>query len=763
MAEVRRIQQHQHQQPQHSGLNVNDILFPLFKHKGSILFLTLVGLAAGVAVYFRYPPIYESHAKLLVRYVLERSAVDPISESQGSAAVPGMVINTEVEILTSWDLALQVAEVIGPKKMLPKMGDAASKEAAAGTISSGLHVAGHTGSNIILVSYKNQNQELATQVLNELVNRYFNKHLEVHRSAGAFDFVTQQTDQVRARLSQTEDALKALKNKAGVVSLAAGTTALNNELTQIHHELQTAEGDLAEQRGRVKQLEDSVPGKRPLPPETGDSIVDVKSIVDIRSTNESSSNSSEAKPAVSPAPDGEVRQYQNVVSELAQLRKTEQDLLAKYTPKNVIVESTHKQIAELESEQLDLEKKFPDLPRRVQPVVAAQGQHLDLASETARLAGMEARSAALRSRLSEILERMKQFSDIGQEIGDLERNKELEETNYKYFANTLEKARIDEALDPSKIPNISAVQRPSAPVLVTTTRDKIALGLCGGGLALGIVIALLRELVLNQTVRRPSELETRLQVPLLLSIPYHKSSNGRRPLPLKDKADGSRALVPRKSNNARIAPWDANHFMRPYFEAIRDRVNLYFELNSLTHKPKLVGVTGFSDGAGASTLATGLAAVMSETDGGKVLLVDVTLGPEDVHPFFKGKPAYPLRAALQSSAPMHSAADNLYLATVSSNTGPGPAQLGLKKFFELMPNLRASDFDYIIFDMPALGSTSPTAGMAGFMDKLLLVVEAEKDNRNQVARGYKKLAGIRDNISVIVNKIRSYLPQQLED
>jgi uncharacterized protein involved in exopolysaccharide biosynthesis len=489
MAEVRRIQQQQHQQqqPQHSVLNVNDILFPLFKHKRSILFLTLVGLAAGVTVYFRYPPIYESHAKLLVRYVLERSAVDPISENQGSAAVPGMVINTEVEILTSWDLALQVAEVIGPKKMLPQMGDAASKEAAAASISSGLNVSGHSGSNIILVTYKNRDRELAMQVLTELVNRYFNKHLEVHRSAGAFDFVAQQTDQVRARLSQTEDALKALKNKAGIISLAAGTTALNNELTQIHTELQTAEANLAEQRDRVKQMEEWASGQSSLPPLPRDSI------------------------------DEQTRQYQRVISQLGQLRKTEQDLLVRYTPNNVMVESTHKQITELEIEQRNLEKQFPDLPKRVQP--AAEGQPLDLFSEKARLAAMEYKCAALRSRLTEILERMKQFSDIGQEIGDLERNKELEETNYKYFANTLEKARIDEALDPSKIPNITAVQRPSAPVLVTTMRDKIARGLGAGGLALGVAIALLRELILNQTVRRPSELETRLQIPLLLSIP----------------------------------------------------------------------------------------------------------------------------------------------------------------------------------------------------------------------------------------------------
>ena len=58
-------------------------------------------------------------------------------------------------------------------------------------------------------------------------------------------------------------------------------------------------------------------------------------------------------------------------------------------------------------------------------------------------------------------------------------------------------------------------------------------------------------------------------------------------------------------------------------------------------------MTSFSQGAGTSTLAAGLAAALSETDEGKVLLVDVNLGPDHVHPFFKGKPAYPLTTALQ--------------------------------------------------------------------------------------------------------------------
>jgi Mrp family chromosome partitioning ATPase len=210
-----------------------------------------------------------------------------------------------------------------------------------------------------------------------------------------------------------------------------------------------------------------------------------------------------------------------------------------------------------------------------------------------------------------------------------------------------------------------------------------------------------------------------------------------------------------------LAPWEANHFIRPYCDAIRDRLGLYFELNHFTHKPKLVGVASFSEEAGTSTLAAGLAASLSETNDGKVLLVDVNLGPEDVHPFFMGKPAHPLKAALKANGAIASAADNLYLATVGSPNA-GPAQLGLKKFFDMMPNLKASDFDYIIFDMPPLDQTSPTWGMAAFMDKLLLVVEAEKNNREIIKRGYRQLVAERRNVDVVVNKTRSYVPKWLD-
>jgi uncharacterized protein involved in exopolysaccharide biosynthesis/Mrp family chromosome partitioning ATPase len=648
MAEIRRDPQY------HSGIHSSDILFALFKRKRTIILCALLGIVAAAAYYFLYPPMYESDARLLVRYVLDRSAVDPIdntSRPNVTGKTSDSIIDAEVQILTSWDLAVQVAEAIGPKRL-----GARSKEAAAGSILLRLQVTAPKGSDVIFISYKDRSPEMATLVLQELLSRYFVKHLEVHRSAGAFDFVSQQTDQVRTRLNQTEDALKSLREKTGVISLKEGSTALTAEAAKTQDDLNTAEAELAEGKALVKQ------------------------------TAENKSQGWKVNSAQS----GKSRQ-----------------------------------------------------------------------SEKARVAGIEARVETLKSRRHDIQKRIKQLSEITPQMEELERKRELDEANYKYFAESLEKARVDEALDPSKMPNISAVQRPSPPLIDSKTRNKITLALAGGGLVLGIALALLRGVVLNRTVGRPIELETRLHIPLMLSIPYTNSRNGHLALASNGAPANPRTLAVR-SHHSNLAPWEPGHFMRPYCDAIRDRLGLYFELNNLTHKPKLVGVTGFSEGSGASTLAAGLAASLSETDEGKVLLVDVNLGPEEVHPFFEGKPAYSLTAALKPQTEIASASENLYLATVGSSTTGGLAQVGLKKFFDMMPNMKASDFDYIIFDMPPLDQTSPTWGMAAFMDKLLLVVEAEKNNRDVIKRGYRKLAAERENIAVVVNKARYYVPRLLD-
>src|SRR5438105_7366633 len=683
-------------EPESSGLNLRSILIAIFKWKRTIVGFTLVGLIAAACVYFFYPKVYESDARLLVRYVLERSGYDPVDAVTGTSPKGGSgsgltidaVIAAEVSIITSWDLSVQVAEALGPNRVLPDA-KAPTVVGAAAAINSGVATTTAKGSNIIGVSYQNGRPEVATAVLNELVSRYFTKHLEVHRSAGAFDFVSQQSDQIRARLNQTEDALKVLKAKAGVMSLQDSMTSLGTQSSHLEEQLRAAENDLAEQQARVKQIE-----RGGLP-------------VDLTETNATKDNTKDNTPTPPvQASTKDTGDYQALVTNLTKLRETELEMSAKYTPENVLVKMNQAHINDLENQKRNLEKKFPE----VATLRTASGQ-LDIRTERAHLAGMKSKLDDLRRQKIELQDRMKQLADIGPQIASLERNKDLEEQNYKYYSGTLQKARVDEALDPSKMPNISAIQKPSPPGMVTKTRNKIALGLAGGGLASGICLALLLEMVLSHSYKRRSEIELQLRSPVMLSIPY-QGIKGRPRLRLPWK-NGQRAgkETPDKSK-ASLAPWEIEHFIRPYSEAIRDRLGLYFELHGVTHKPKLIGVTGFGEGSGTSTLAAGVAAALSETGDGKVLLVDVNAANGEVHPIFAGRPAATLTTAIKPQAAITSAADNLYLATITRSGNNKSTHLGLKKFFALVPNLKASDFDYIIFDMPPINQTSPTIGLA---------------------------------------------------
>src|SRR3954453_13458324 len=161
---------------QPSSFEVGDIVFALFKHKWKVIIGAILGLVAAMTVQSVYTPLYESNAKLLVRYVLERTPVDPVDATSGKTV--DNVIGSEMEILTSWDLAMQVAEAMGVKRLLPNS-PGASKTDAAQVVSGGLRVGAARASNIIFVTYTNSDPELATAVLDELLNRYFTKHLEV--------------------------------------------------------------------------------------------------------------------------------------------------------------------------------------------------------------------------------------------------------------------------------------------------------------------------------------------------------------------------------------------------------------------------------------------------------------------------------------------------------------------------------------------------------------------------------------------------------
>jgi Mrp family chromosome partitioning ATPase len=209
-----------------------------------------------------------------------------------------------------------------------------------------------------------------------------------------------------------------------------------------------------------------------------------------------------------------------------------------------------------------------------------------------------------------------------------------------------------------------------------------------------------------------------------------------------------------------VAPWHANG-LATYSEALRDRLVAYFEVHNLLHKPKLIAVTGCGKGVGVTTVATGLAASLSETGDGNVLFVDMTTGQGAAHPFFKGKLGVGLAEVLGNGTRDNALVqENLYVVAESGKGGLLPRVLP-RRFSNLVPKLKASDYDYIIFDMPPVSQLSVTARLAGFMDSVLLVIESEKTDREMVKRATAMLAETKATVCAVLNKHRDYVPKRL--
>ena len=158
-----------------------------------------------------------------------------------------------------------------------------------------------------------------------------------------------------------------------------------------------------------------------------------------------------------------------------------------------------------------------------------------------------------------------------------------------------------------------------------------------------------------------------------------------------------------------------------------------------------MAVTSAGRGAGVSTIAAGLAASLSETGDGNVLLVDMNLEQGAAQQFYKGKAGCGLDTALKDETKENALVqENLYVVNGNSNSNGLPHALP-KRFTALVPRLKASDYDYIIFDMPPVSHTSLTSRLARFMDMVLLVVESEKTDRDVIQHANTWLAESRSH------------------
>lgn len=740
------------QPPPPAGISLGDIYYTVFRHKWKIILTSIAGIAAAAVIYHIKAPPYESQAELLIKYVPESTQMGLEADNQ-RVIVPDSdgedVINSEIRILTSLDVAEEAASNFGPANILAKVGGGANANQAAGFICGNLNAEpADSRSSVIVVTLKHPDPSVVQPLLQEVINAYLQKHYEIHSAGGQFEeALTMEQSTLSVELNATEQQIADLKNKANIISLDDSQKDLGDELAKVHDQILDAQAELSGFEAALKQIGANQP-------------------IELQTTNRQTA-----------IPQSQIDAYADACATMDSFRKQEREYLGQgFTRSNSMLEVVEQRIAGQENEKEALEKKYPQIAG-VAPVSAstgsasAPGPETDGSTAIAQIVALKAKIQDWQAQMAKLQTQATNLNNLAPTMTQLQEQEAILEANYKNLSESLEKSHIDEALDTSKTPNIRWVQMPSPPVRDWKKTYKMMGMAVFGGVFGGLGWAFLIEMVLDHSVKRPIEIERRLKLPLFLSIPDVRRNGHARlaaatagpQLPFNGAAANGNGEPPflANGNAAPVVSLEQHRPMQSFHQALRDRLILYFEVKNFTHKPKLVAVTGTAQGVGVSTVAAGLAASLSETGDGNVLLVDMNLENGAAQQFYKGRPCCGLETVLAGETKKDALVqENLYV--VNGNSGDDRhSQAMPKRITALVPKLKASEYDYIIFDMPIISPTSVTSQLARFMDMTLLVVESEKTSREIVEQANTWLTEVGATVGVVLNKTRRYVPRGL--
>ena len=724
------------QDPSTPGFSLDDAYYILFRRKWLLLAFAGLGVLGAVAAWFVKPPRYESRAALMVRYVAD-TKVDPekIDTVKTMDWGADSLIKTEVQIIYSLDVAAEVADKVGPEKILAKKGGGNDRMAAAGLVRSGIEVE-PPRSAVFTIVFRHPDKEVVQPVLRELIDKYMDKHREVHGGGAEREaYFSKQRDALRTKLEKTEGELKQHLLLAKGMSVTDAKKVYLGQIETLMIDLHKTQTDLAEARAVTGETPPSV----------------------AKGTNA----------ALDAIPQGKIDRYNLMVTDLDRLKKREAAfLLQDYTLQHPLVTNVQWQIKKLEDQKLLMEREFPALPS-LRPMIAFSGGTnaggVDLATEMVRVRRLSARVEDLSGQLTNLQSEAAAIITLEPIITRLQRELDQYEKEYQYYLSTLDQTRMDD-----KAGNMSVVQLPTPPGLDKKKTFKfvgMAFGACVG---FGLALAFLLDFVVDRTIKRSVEVSRHLRVPLLISIP-DTHWNGRVRLPGRRhhrssrRHNGSRHGESVVNGNGALVRWDSRNSIQLYANGLRERLITYFEGNGVNHgRPKRVALTSCSSGAGVTTIANSLAAALSKIPEVKVLLVDMNIGSGVARTFRNGEACTLTQDAPQTEE-HNEPVDAENLAVVPMRNGNnGHFTEGLPKgLAHLAPQFEANDHDFIIFDLPPASPTSMTPRLAGYMDIVLLVLESEKTGRETARHASDLMKDSRANVAAVLNKYRKYVPERL--
>jgi uncharacterized protein involved in exopolysaccharide biosynthesis/Mrp family chromosome partitioning ATPase len=724
-----------------AGMTQDDVYFTLFRHKWLILGFCCLGVVGALTVRVIRPPMYMSQFKLMIPFVVSRAVSEPGHEDQVRQTDTGAqsTLNMEVDILTSSDVAMRAAAAVGPEKILAMKGGGNDLQSAARFVGGGLTV-DPPKTAVLTVTFRHPDKRVVQPVLAAVLTNYQQKHVEVYLGDRARENnLSQQMEEIRLKLAQTDEDLKAEKKRANVPFPTEAEASLQKEVAKATSDLFDARRELAERSAMAPEA--------------------ARAQASGLKTN-----------VLAQTPDADTfEEYGDTIASLQTSKKLKREAESKgYTENHPILGGVIERIQKLSARKLEMETKFPELA--LFGITAGRGatNGTDAVAAALEIKGLKAKVTALEEYLRSIETEASQVMAVQPMIARLTRVQAEQQKSYNFAERRLEAIRNARENADKAVSDMSLVDPPSPPKIDYKKFMKLIGIALGGSIGFGFALAFLIDLVLDRTIRRSTDVEKHLHLPVFLSIP-DTAWTPKLAWPWQKRAGANAngnshwANGEEDEEETALAPWKPGNDMQTHAEGLRERLLTYFEVNNLNlKKPKLVALTGCGSGSGVTTLASGLAAALSKTGDGNVLLVDMNSEHGIAHSFANGKPGCGLSDVLEPEGRGEAQVqDNLYLARIDDRGEGKAASLMPSRFNSLVPRLKASDYDYIIFDMPAVSPTSITPRMASHMDIVLLVLESEKTGQHRAAKASALMRESRANVAAVLNKCRQHVPAGL--
>jgi succinoglycan biosynthesis transport protein ExoP len=194
---------------------LRELYFIVFAQRKIILWTTLSFLVLSVLIAFFWPPTYSASGTIFVRgKKIEKSPAEIEPVDLRPTSVTKEDLSSEDQILTSFDVIERTINDLKDRKLYKKEnGETPSLfdevYQAKGNIKTELVPA----SNIITVTFYDKDAQYAVTFLKALIDQYMAYRLQVYNPNKAESYFSQQADQFNERLKRKEDELMGIVSK----------------------------------------------------------------------------------------------------------------------------------------------------------------------------------------------------------------------------------------------------------------------------------------------------------------------------------------------------------------------------------------------------------------------------------------------------------------------------------------------------------------------------------------------------------------------